>query len=59
MKKYRCTYQFNHSKFGFQNSITVENINSDFAKDQALKEIEMCYGSKMMKRFTIIKTELI
>jgi hypothetical protein len=59
MNKYRFTYQFHSSKFGFQNSITIENINEDFAKKQAMREIELCYGSKMVKRFSIIKSELI
>ncbi len=51
MKKYRIIYEFKSSKFGFQNSITVFNINPEFALKQASEEVSKCYGSKMLRRF--------
>ena len=51
-KKYRIIYSFNHSKMGFQNSITVTSINVDLALIEAKKQVIEVYGSKMLKNFS-------
>lgn len=51
-KLYRILYTFNHSKFGFQNSITVEALNVDLALQDAKKQVSEVYGSKMLNRFS-------
>jgi hypothetical protein len=58
-KIYRIIYNFNHSKMGFQNSITVEARNQKEATEIAIKEVEDCYGSKMIKRFSFKAPEAI
>ncbi len=52
IKKYTILYYFNHSKMGFSNSITLTALNVDAAIEQAKKEVEMCYGSQMIKKFS-------
>lgn len=52
MKKYRIIYTFNHSTMGFQNSVTVFNINVDYAIEQAKFEVEKTFGKKMIQRFS-------
>lgn len=52
MNTYTVVYQFNNSKFGFQNSITLLAQNKEQALEKAKKEISMCYGSGMLCRFT-------
>ena len=39
LPKYRIEYFFNHSKFGFSNSITVEAINQKEAKALPIPEL--------------------
>ncbi len=51
-KKYRILYTFNHSKMGFQNSITIINLNVDLAIEEAKKQVSEVYGSDMLKRFS-------
>jgi len=51
-KKYRIIYTFNHSKMGFQNSITVISLNIDMAIQDAKKQVSEVYGSKMLQRFS-------
>ncbi len=51
-KKYRILYTFNHSKMGFQNSITITSLNVDMAIEEAKREVSGCYGSKMLQRFS-------
>ncbi len=52
MKDFTVIYTFNHSKMGFNNSITVKAIDNEHAIETARKEVEMAYGSKMIKKFT-------
>ena len=52
VKKVTVTYWFNHSKMGFNNSITVDAINNQQAIDKAQYEVAGVYGSKMLKRFS-------
>jgi hypothetical protein len=52
MKQYRIIYSFNHSKMGFNNSITLEALNVDQALEQAKKEVAMVYGTAMLKKFS-------
>jgi hypothetical protein len=52
IKKVTIIYTFNNSKFGFNNSITVEAINDDQALDKARYEVSGAYGSKMLPRFS-------
>lgn len=51
-KKITITYEFNHSKMGFQNQITVEANCHEQAIEKAKKEVAMCYGSAMLKKFS-------
>ncbi len=51
-KKYRIIYSFNHSRMGFNNSITVIALNVDQALQDATKQVSKVYGSDMLKRFT-------
>ena len=51
-KLYRIIYSFNHSKMGFNNSITVEALNVDYAINEAKRQVSEVYGSKMLKRFS-------
>lgn len=51
-KKYRILYNYNHSKMGFSNSITVEALNVDQALEKARHEVEMCYGTGMINKFS-------
>lgn len=59
LNRFRVTYQFNNSKFGFQNSITVNAFNEDHAIDNAKKEVSDCYGSKMLRRFSFLKADVV
>jgi len=52
LKKYRILYTFNHSKMGFQNSITVTAFNVDKAIEDAKEQVSGVYGSKMLPRFS-------
>lgn len=52
MKKYRIIYSFNHSKMGFQNSITVIALNVDEAIKDAAKQVSEFYGSNLLNRFS-------
>ncbi len=52
LKKYRIIYSFNHSKMGFQNSITVTAFNVDKAIEDAKKQVSEVYGSAMLPRFS-------
>ena len=51
--RFRVTYFYNHPRIGFSNSITVDALDEEQAKEKAVKEISMCYGSDMLKRFNI------
>jgi len=51
-KKYRILYSFNHSKMGFQNSITIIALNVDAAIKDAEKQVSEVYGSDMLKKFS-------
>ena len=51
-KKVTVIYTFNNSKFGFNNSITVDAINDQQAIDKAKYEVAGCYGSSMLKKFS-------
>ncbi len=51
-KKVTVLYNFNHSKMGFQNSVTVTAINDEQAIDKAKDEVSGVYGSGMLKKFT-------
>jgi len=52
LKSYRIIYSFNHSKMGFNNSITVKAFNVDAAIEDAKKQVMEVYGSGMIKRFS-------
>lgn len=52
-QNYLVEYVFNNSKFVFSNSVIVNATNEDKAKEQALTALSECYGSKMLKRFTL------
>jgi hypothetical protein len=52
MKSYRIEYWYNYLEMGFMNSITVKAMNVDKAIEEAKIEVEKCYGSGMMKRFS-------
>jgi len=52
IKKVTVLYNFNHSKMGFQNSVTVDAINDEQAIDKAQTEVAGVYGSAMLKRFS-------
>lgn len=54
MKYITVIYQFNHSKMGFQNSITVDALDNNHALEQAKTAVSETYGSKMLKRFSFI-----
>jgi hypothetical protein len=58
-EQYRVEYIFNHSSHGFSNSVTVSAISSSDAKRQAENEVFLCYGSKMLKRFTLREPALL
>lgn len=51
-KKYRIIYSFNHSRMGFNNSITVIALNVDDAIKDATNQVKEVYGSNMINRFT-------
>jgi len=51
-KKYRILYNFNHSRMGFQNSITIIALNVDDAIKDAQRQVSEVYGSKMFPRFS-------
>lgn len=51
-EKFTIVYNFNHSKMGFNNSITVEAISREQAIEKAKKEVAMVYGTDMLKKFS-------
>ena len=51
-KRYRILYNFNHSRMGFQNSITVEALNVDLAIQDVKRQVSEVYGNKMLQRFS-------
>ena len=57
MKKHVIVYQFNSSKFGFQNQITVEANNTEQAILKAKNECSQCYGNRMINRFSFQNPE--
>jgi len=59
IKNFRVLYEFNNSKFGFTNSVTVECCTPEQAKEKAIHEISCCYGSKMLNKFDIKKIEQV
>jgi len=52
MKKYTIIYNFNHSKMGFNNSITVIALNVDAAIEDVKRQVSEVYGKKMLPRFS-------
>jgi hypothetical protein len=52
LKKYRILYTFNHSRMGFQNSITVIALDEEAATQDAKKQVGEVYGSKMLPNFS-------
>jgi hypothetical protein len=44
---------------GFNNSISVEALNPEHAKENAKREVSQCYGSKMLPRFVFSEPEFI
>lgn len=52
MKNYIIIYEFKHSKFGFQNQITVSAGSEEEAKKKASDECVKTYGKKQIKRFS-------
>jgi hypothetical protein len=51
-KSFQVVYNFNHRSMGFQNSITVTAVDRDRALKVAKEKITICYGEKMIKKFT-------
>lgn len=51
IRKVTVLYNFNHSKMGFQNSVTVDAITDEQAIVNAKKAVAEVYGSKMLPRF--------
>jgi len=51
-KEFKILYNFNHSKFGFQNQITVYAKDLDSAIEKARQACLETYGEKMVKKFT-------
>lgn len=47
----RVTYDFIHSRMGFQNSVTVTAFNNEDAISRAKQEVAQTYGSKMLRNF--------
>jgi hypothetical protein len=52
IKKVTVLYNFNDSKMGFKNSVTVEAINDEQAIDKAKNEVAGVYGSSMLNEIT-------
>jgi hypothetical protein len=52
MKKFRIVYQFNHSKMGFQNSITIEAKDEIKALIEAKEKVATTYHMQPIKKFT-------
>jgi len=52
LRKFTVVYNFNHSKMGFNNSITVTAMNQEHAIELAKHEVACAYGSGMLKRFS-------
>lgn len=52
IKAVTVIYTFNHSKMGFNNSVTVDAINDEMAIEKAKQEVAGVYGSKMLRRFS-------
>lgn len=51
-KQYRIIYTFHNSKFGFNNSLTVEALSIEQALEDVKKQVSEVYGSKMINRFS-------
>ena len=54
MKSFIIIYTFNHSKFGFQNQITVQAFNEETALNEAKKKCIETYGQKQIRRFSFV-----
>jgi hypothetical protein len=52
LQSFTIIYTFNHSKMGFNNSITVQALNKEQAIEKAKEEVQGCYGSGMIKKFS-------
>lgn len=52
LKKYAILYSFNHSKMGFNNSMTIEAFSIEHAIGLAKIEVAGVYGSGMLNRFS-------
>lgn len=52
MKSYIILYNYNHSKFGFQNQITVVASSENEALNIAKNKCIETYGQKQIKRFS-------
>jgi len=52
LKKYTIIYNFNHSKMGFNNSITLDAFSIEHAIGLAKLEVAGVYGSGMLNRFS-------
>lgn len=52
LKKYTIIYNFNHSKMGFNNSMTLDAFSIEHAIGLAKIEVAGVYGSDMLKRFS-------
>lgn len=52
LKKYRIIYSFNHSRMGFNNSVTVDAFSIEHAIGLAKIEVAGVYGSGMLNRFS-------
>lgn len=52
LKKYTVIYNFHHSRMGFNNSLTTEQLSENHALVYVMEEVKKVYGAKMFKRFT-------
>jgi len=52
LKSYRIIYSFNHSKMGFNNSLTVDAFTVDEAIEKVKNDVAGVYGNAMLKRFS-------
>ena len=52
LKQYRIIYTFDHSKMGFQNSITINALNVDDAIKIAKIQVSEVYGNELLKKFS-------
>lgn len=51
-QKYTVVYNFNHSKMGFNNQVTVEANCPEQALEKAKLEVAGVYGTAMLKKFS-------